>query len=357
MKVYIANTWIITAFKIAAAEPPVHFSVVPDNKKGETPKNVGLKATAVRMTFKTERAFFPYREPTDQRDAHARNTPRLLRLFVAARQRMEGTIGESTSWPGKTVWSNAISEAERGELLSKAKLPSETAQGKWRLTEFEDRSSPRPGTDELYFAPAADQGNVAREPRLVTYENPWWLGPALIVLIAIWRDRVRNPAPVRGPAKTRRTGQGPGIASLSEPPTRQQPDPGRWFYRHAATNYAADGRNQVPEYVLSIATGFNPSHLPSRSSFIPQHLSRAEHFGVVRPVELTDCHEAGGSRVQNERLQPERLAALPFIARAFATTRLAFSARGENVPAFAAVICMTLFPASLLTISTARRTI
>ena len=32
------------------------------------------------------------------------------------------------------------------------------------LTEFEDHSTPRPGTDEVYFKPDADQSPVARPP-------------------------------------------------------------------------------------------------------------------------------------------------------------------------------------------------
>lgn len=174
---YIENNWIITAFKIAGqptaeAQPPA------------SGKSVAVKAAAVRMSFKTERPFFPYREPIDQRDAQSGSVPRLLRVFIAAKERMAGKIGETINWPGQTVWANAISDTERGELLSKVHLPLETFQDKWWITEFEDRSTPRPGTDEIYFERSLDRGAVARPSIVVTtYKNPWWAGPLVVLLL------------------------------------------------------------------------------------------------------------------------------------------------------------------------------
>ena len=120
LKQYIENNWVITAFKIAG-------EVGPDPVSSSKPKETGfaIKATPIRMTFRTERPLFPYREPVDQRDAQSGSIPRLLRVFVAAKRRMTGTIGESTSWRGQTVWADAITDAERVELLSKVHLPRE----------------------------------------------------------------------------------------------------------------------------------------------------------------------------------------------------------------------------------------
>ena len=54
--------------------------------------------------------------------------------------------------------------------MTKAKLGEAFAPDKaWFLTEFEDRSSPRPGTDEVYFGPAPDQSPVERPP-IIQYE-------------------------------------------------------------------------------------------------------------------------------------------------------------------------------------------
>jgi hypothetical protein len=172
---YIDRNWMITAFKIAGqpgAEPPPADS------------NLAVKSTAVRLTFKTDRPFFPYREPAGQRNTGSRSGSRSLRVFVAARERMAGTIGESLPWPATTVWANAIPDSQRTALLDKLKLPAETAEGKWWITEFEDNSSPRSGTDEVYFERSTDRGPVARAPIVViNKKTPWWAGPLAILLL------------------------------------------------------------------------------------------------------------------------------------------------------------------------------
>src|SRR5262249_7032627 len=127
-------------FKIAA----------DDNAKG------ALGTDAVDMVFTTERPFFPYREPSDQRDATAAKDPgpppaRRLRIFFMGPGRFEGELGENpakTRWPGKAIWSNRFDEAEG--------LPFPIMPGTW-LTAFDDESSPRPGVEELYFARAAER--------------------------------------------------------------------------------------------------------------------------------------------------------------------------------------------------------
>ena len=171
---YIDRNWIITAFKISGQPGP------------ESPpagSNLAVKSTAVRLTFKTDRPLFPYREPAGQRDAGASGTSRALRVYVAAKERVGGTIGESLPWPASTVWANAIPDSQRTELLDRLKLPAETAAGKWWLTEFED-SSPRSGTDEIYFERSSDRGPVARTPIVViNHKTPWWAGPLAILLL------------------------------------------------------------------------------------------------------------------------------------------------------------------------------
>src|SRR5262249_54133622 len=144
---YVDKHWKITAFKIArdAQGPP------------------GAATSAVRMTFKTDRPFFPYREPEDQRAA-AGTGPRLLRVYLLAEKRMAGTLGEMGDWPGPVVWAARLRADQRRRLLGTLKLRRDPPPGSWWLTEFEARSAPRPGTDEVYFRPAADQAAVARPP-------------------------------------------------------------------------------------------------------------------------------------------------------------------------------------------------
>jgi hypothetical protein len=150
---YVAARWKITAFKIA---------------KDSGYREVGT--SAVRMSFQTDRPFFPYREPADQREAkESRAGDRLLRVFLLSSSRMNGTIGDKASgeWPGQTVWSGRIPGEDR-ELFNRlvprdGQLPPNT----W-LSVFEDKSSPRPGTDEVYFSQSKQQGTVELPPKIRT---------------------------------------------------------------------------------------------------------------------------------------------------------------------------------------------
>lgn len=192
VKVYARDGWVMTAFKIAGRPPtplPDDGPAPPktDPKEPARPRRaVTLSSTAVRMSFKAERPFYPYREPAGQRADKAQNTPRLLRVFVASDQRVAGKLGnDPNAWPGRAVWSDVIPDGSRLPLLAKAKLAPQTGPAKWWLTEFEDHSSPRPGTDEVYFEPAADRAPLHRPPHVITNYvtvrvRPWWYGPVVV---------------------------------------------------------------------------------------------------------------------------------------------------------------------------------
>lgn len=193
LKAYTDNKWVITAFKIAGqtgdAPPP------PTARRD-------VDATAVRMTFKADKPFYPYREPEDARAAaSAGETSRLLRVYFFADKRYAGTLGTAGDWPGRAVWANAAA----APAFDGAKI--DPGRG-WWLTEFEDRSSPRPGTDEVYFAPAAEQATLERPPIVHTSTQvEYWPGTtavavasAVVPLLAIaavyflWRLAARRPA-------------------------------------------------------------------------------------------------------------------------------------------------------------------
>lgn len=224
---YIDNTWIITAFKISGSSAP-----------GSPPPSAGriaIKSSTIRMSFTADRPVFPYREPVDQRDATAGSIYRLLRLFVASKQRVAGKLGEGTvAWQGKTVWSNSITSGERLSLLERARLPATTFQGRWHLTEFEDRSSPRPGVDDLYFVKSDDQAVVARTPIVITESTtPWWAWFVVILVLgglsggtALYlRNRPRRRDPVTQLEKVIKAEvKGPKPEDKS-----QKTDPRRWF--------------------------------------------------------------------------------------------------------------------------------
>jgi hypothetical protein len=146
---YIKEGWIITAFQIPKPDATIN----------------QVSTEAVLMSFDTERPFFPYSEPADQRTSPPGHGRRLLRVFFVGTQRMQGKLDdEKTTWPGRTVWANHLAATRRqsleGDLTKIATSVPENAY----LTVFEDSASPRPGTADLFFSPAADQSSVSRPP-------------------------------------------------------------------------------------------------------------------------------------------------------------------------------------------------
>lgn len=138
---YVANKWIITAFKIV------------DKSGSHQPAS-----SAVRMTFKTERPFYPYREPSDQ--PKTTYPLRTLRVFLVTSQRQQGGIGaEARPWAGELRY--ARSTPGLGALLAGA-VP-DVPDTAW-LHDFVDPSTPRPGIDDLFFAPASAQAEVIPPP-------------------------------------------------------------------------------------------------------------------------------------------------------------------------------------------------
>jgi hypothetical protein len=168
---YVAAHWKITAFKIA---PQAEAQAV--------------STAAVRMSFAAEQPFFPYREPSDQRENLPASAPiqqasRLLRVFFIGPERVTGSIGEAKApWPGKTVYANAIDQ-----IPTPLSLPVAIPKGAW-LTSFEDSAQPRPGTDDLFFAKAADARPLLPDPIVVRRESPFFLPLDLIALTVgvIW---------------------------------------------------------------------------------------------------------------------------------------------------------------------------
>lgn len=176
---YVAMRWKITAYKIAAGR---------EAKAVET--------SAVRMSFKTDKPFFPYREPADQREtitagAKERDTTapppnRILRVFFIGPRRVKGTVGEAGSpWPGEATWADSISTDLIKPALAPLPLPFENA---W-LTAFEDRSTPRPGVDDVFFSASEADTPIKPKPIQVTRPRPIFLPLDVIAILAggsIW---------------------------------------------------------------------------------------------------------------------------------------------------------------------------
>jgi hypothetical protein len=146
---YIKQGWIITAFQIPK----------PDATINE------VSTSAVLMSFDTERPFFPYSEPADQRTGPSIPGGRLLRVFFVGMQRMQGALEDKkTAWPGRTVWADRLDAKRREFLISDLTKFGASVPDNAFLTVFEDSSSPRPGTADLFFSRSTDQSFVHRPP-------------------------------------------------------------------------------------------------------------------------------------------------------------------------------------------------
>jgi hypothetical protein len=180
---YLEKGWIVTAFQIAKSDK----------------KEDSLPTQAVRMSFKADRPFFPYREPSDADQDNGKRR-RLLRVFLVAGQRMQGTLEEEKQpWQGRAVWANPLTGEQRDALADQAGKQVRLSEGAW-LTVFEDASSVRPGAD-LIFEPSADQTTLKRPPiiQYKTYPVPApgevccllaFGGPlAVLLLIRRWKRR------------------------------------------------------------------------------------------------------------------------------------------------------------------------
>ena len=163
---YVDHKWIITAFKMA---------------KGDRQE---FQSKSLRMTFQAEQPFYPYREPADMRKKNAQGA-RTLRVYFLSDQKYSGTLGADGHWPGTTVWANGIGGSNH-DITMQLKLNGDKSVPETvnYLTEFEDHSFPRPGTDEVYFVPAGDQTTKERPPiiQTTTLIRVWPGPPGLLVL-------------------------------------------------------------------------------------------------------------------------------------------------------------------------------
>ena len=153
---YVEHHWVITAFVIASDDAGTH----------------DIATKNVKMTFQTDRPFYPYREP-----AAAKPLPqRLLRVWFFAPDRVAATMA-GAPWVAKALWSGAYLPATKEES---ALLGART-----HLTMFDDTSAPRHGTDEVYFAKSADQTDVEQPPVVHVEPRTIAVPVDLVALLAV----------------------------------------------------------------------------------------------------------------------------------------------------------------------------
>ena len=153
LRPYVTRKWAITAFKIAGSDTQV----------------AQVDSPVVRMSFQTDRPFFPYSEPADQRETKsAYLSDRLLRLYVLSDTRMDGMLDSAAvRWPGQVRLAETppdFRQATQGNLEAALGLRHTQMPAPLWLTVSEDRASPRPGVADLYFQPAAQQTPLVPPP-------------------------------------------------------------------------------------------------------------------------------------------------------------------------------------------------
>lgn len=147
---YLEGGWYITAMKVTKDKAA--------REKSE------VSASALRISFKTDRPLFPYREPDSRDDAKRLGADhRLLRIYFLAESRYEGRFSPDQRWTGKTRYSKPLEEEQRTQLLDHLNLPQTTGLPRVWLTEFEDAWPYGKAPGDVYFAPAADQGKLTRD--------------------------------------------------------------------------------------------------------------------------------------------------------------------------------------------------
>ncbi len=149
-KPYVDQGWNFTALKMAKSE------------NGEQVKDV--TSDALRISFKTDRPLFPYREPDSTASAGALGANhRLLRVYFLAEARYQGQLTESDPWTGSVAWSDKLRPEDRATILERLKLPASTGPAEFWLTEFEDYWPYRVAPADVYFSRNSDQ-SVHKRP-------------------------------------------------------------------------------------------------------------------------------------------------------------------------------------------------
>ncbi len=183
---YVKQGFYITAFQIASDA------------------GGGAHAKAVRLTFKTDAPFYPYRE-TKRQSAQSLNSDgmRILRVFYVGETRVEGRIEDGAQ---SVLWSKAatVGDAEYSAPLQADKLRAnglDVPPGNLRLTAFADQSSPRNGWGDLKFSSSKDQREKTPPPNIIYKDKRVWV-PLDVVALAglgcVWMLRRRTSSKYAG---------------------------------------------------------------------------------------------------------------------------------------------------------------
>jgi Uncharacterized protein conserved in bacteria (DUF2330) len=193
-KPYVENGWKITALKVAKDE---------DGKDKQS-----VTASSLRISFKTDRPLFPYREPDSANSAAALGAKdRLLRIYFLAEARYQGELTKEVAWKSTVVWADKLGPQDRKKLLEMLKLSENTGPTEWQLTEFEHHWPYAVAPADVVFSRSADQGRVKRPP-IIEYvfcplpaDATMYAIGAFLVLPTLWRRTRRGQKEEGGQAK------------------------------------------------------------------------------------------------------------------------------------------------------------
>ncbi len=167
---YLDQKWYMVAMKIA--------------KPANGAANSELSASALRISFKTDRPLFPYREPDSRRDASELGVKdRVLRIYFVAEARYEGRFPSGQAWSGDLKWSRPLSDDQRQQLLTHLKLDQNTGPDRFWLSEFVDHWPYGVAPGDVYFSPSKDQKEVAQNDTPGTLDPTF---PSMIAASLLW---------------------------------------------------------------------------------------------------------------------------------------------------------------------------
>lgn len=170
-KPYVDAKWKITALKVA--------------KQAEAKDSEKVTASALRITFKTDRPLFPYREPNPEKAAAALGAHnRLLRIYFIADAKYQGKLDGDPGWTGRIAWAGKVQAKDRERTLALLNLPPTTGPAEWWLTEFEDDWPYRSAPADVYFSRSSDQDPVQRPP-IIEYVTSLWPEDGMVYVLAV----------------------------------------------------------------------------------------------------------------------------------------------------------------------------
>ncbi|MDZ4821491.1 MAG: DUF2330 domain-containing protein [Planctomycetota bacterium] len=162
---YVKDRWKFTALKVAPKE---------DSKDEGVASTKTVEASALRMSFKTDKPLFPYREPEYSAAAKTmKDRPRLLRIYFLADSRYRGDLGKDKPLDESPVWANPLSAEQRKKTLELLKLPDNSLPAECWLTEFEHHWPYELADADVYFSRDSSQERIKRPPFIQYVATPW----------------------------------------------------------------------------------------------------------------------------------------------------------------------------------------